>query len=118
MRDAPAPDVKTQTALMLPFFLVELGQLRVTSMTLKTLIESPHLTPQGSDMIPALKASIEFCDSVARGRVQMISEIIPDKEELFGAAIRFLAESLTESLNKKERDGGKSPLEPVNGAVG
>lgn len=87
---------------MLPIFLVELGQLRVTSMTLKVLTESPHLTAQGKDLLPALKASIEFCDSVARVRLASLSELMP-QDQIFPAAITFLVHSLQASLEEKDQ---------------
>lgn len=110
-------DPKIQTAVMLPVFLVELGQLRVTSMTLKTLIESPHLRQEGKDMVPALKVAVEFCDSVARTRLAMISELMP-KDQIFPAAITFLVESLQASLENKDVPPVNTLLEKVNGALG
>jgi hypothetical protein len=100
MSEPAAPDQKVVTAIMLPIFLTELGQLRVASMTLKSLIESPNLTVEGKELLPALESAMKFCDSIAGVRYQMIAECGMPKEQIFPAAATFLAESLENSVKE------------------
>ena len=97
---------------MLPVFLVELARLRVASLVLKDIIESPHLTTDGKVMTEHMKESVKVLDSIASVRMHQIEELGIARSQMFKMAITFLCESLSASV---EQEPEPSPEPPAIG---